>query len=172
MPGVKLNDLAGAAQSLLDLFVAKLRTTGISFPIDEDGNEYPIYISPGPEAGGAWDHPGIQCFLNDLHQGVPGRPDTSQSGAYLTLWTATFAIVILRSVVGLTDNGLPDYTSIQADAVATMDDAAAMAIAASLVRADGSWVMTGEPAVIGSVTPLAPAGYIGGNMITFEAVAD
>jgi hypothetical protein len=164
-----LSDLAGSAQKLLDLFVAKLEGV-VDLPMDGDGNVI-AYISAGPEAGGVWDQPSVQCFINDLQQGMPGKPNTSGNLAYQIAYTVVFAIVVLRPVSVFNDQGFPQPAQQAADAVLVMDDLAAMAMAGTAIRTSGEFEQPGVPMVVGSVTPLAPMGGIAGNMITFEVQA-
>jgi hypothetical protein len=162
-----MGDLAGSAQTLLDLFVAQLTALEVDLPEDDAGNVI-AYISTGPEAGGAWDQAGIQCFVNEIYQGSPGLPDQRPVGTYQLVWSATFAVVLLRDVSGLSDSGIPGADEITADAQLTIGDMAAMTVAATQIRTQGLFCEPGEPAVLGPAIPLAPAGFIGGTMFTFS----
>lgn len=167
-----LADLPGSAQALLAAVEAQLTAQGVDLPTDPYGNTV-VYIAPGISSLFAWDQPCLALTFDSAMQGTPGLPDAGNLNAWALTFSATFNIVLLRSVSALNDSTMiPDPTAMVADAVATMTDATALLLAAVAVKADPPAELTSLPLVIHQVMSVGPEGSIAGNVLQISTVLE
>lgn len=167
----RIADLPGSATALLDAFVAQLTAQGVDLPTDQMGNPV-VYVAPGIGSLFAWDTACLALVFDSAQQGTPGAPVGGSVNVWEVTFSATFNLVLLRSVSGLNDaTTLPTPDEMQADAAVTMTDAMALLEAAIAVKADPPEYEGRQlPFVIGSIMSVGPEGGLAGNVLQMTTV--
>jgi hypothetical protein len=153
---VKLSDLGGSAENLLEAFAAQLVAADPDFPL------------PGPRYVGSgeipWDGEGLYVYLGMGHTGQPGKPETqSFPSAHASVFAVTFYIQLVRrvSTFGYAMDGLMDIPSddvLNEEGVRAVSDAGALLAAAAVIKQSDKISARSTGFVVGQITPIGPRG--------------
>jgi hypothetical protein len=160
--------LAATAEALLNAYVSELSALSVPLPDRR-------YVGAGTLV--AWDADQLVVTLPTLNVGKPGAPSGAQSHPQAVTFYAEFGILLVRTVSGLSGEGLPgEMVPVAADLDA--DGQIAMADASALVRATvaiwnaGTIAPVGGGFVVGPCTAFGPEGGLAGFRQLVEIAVD
>ena len=167
---MKLSDLGGSANQLLEAIAAQLVQTDPAF--ERPGNRY---VGAGEIP---WDGPGLYVYLGDAFRGQPGRPETtSVPSAHASVFAVTFYAQLIRSVSSFgywaSDTiSIPDSAVLAGEGIQSVNDAGALLAALAKIKQSGEISKRPTGFAIGQVMPLGPRGGLAAVRVQIDISID
>jgi hypothetical protein len=153
---MQLATLGADVHSLLDQFVEDLTDQGIVIP-------KLVFVGSGEIA---WDGPLLAIHLNNLPSGEPGVPQGAMRVADQYHFNVSLFVMLLREVASVGPNSgraqTPSAKAMNAEGMASFNDAAALTLAAVNIFGDYSSTTYGETVKIIGTDPVGPYGGLAG----------
>lgn len=157
-----LRDLPAGARQVLAAFERQLQAQDVALPDRR-------YVAPGVLP--VWDGEQLVVNLQQVLQGQPGAPQlgTPIPPAARVL-AAQWAVTLVRSVPALEVDGpvpetIPDVPEMEEAGLDTMNDAAALLLAAQRIHEAYELSRPGQGYAIDGVRPLGPEGGLAANQL-------
>jgi hypothetical protein len=165
---VSLQDLGGAAQQILDLFVAQLESQGVELPSKQ-------FIAPSPNP--PWDGEQVSVAFAGMTQGQPGAAIGGTMIGSALNQMVTFSVSIVRKIseldtsAPLNAGAIPDADAMTADGLLVIGDASALWIAAAEIKATQTLARGNEGFGIGPCLPVGPEGGLAAQRLQIDLSA-
>lgn len=163
---ISIGNLAAAAELVLATFAAELE----SFDIEVPGVRY---VQPGSGiAAVAWDGEQFTVSLQEIRQGQPGAAFAGTQYPGAAVLQAQWAIVLLRTIPGLSGDGpfgsqIPAASAADKAGQGNMADVAALCRAALAIHRAYTLTPPGTGFSLDSCRPLGPMGNVAGAALVF-----